>query len=164
MKFFWIRKYHINTQKATHRLSIVLSKTRKRTSAIVKFWKHLWQIIWERIPVFSPLQELISGKWLISEVSIIKYSPSRRGRVVIIFTEWIFAYILIIYGNSIIQETRHNMINIFFHQKLPEHISIQIVFLMIIMSIGSLWYYGMIKPWDFKQAIKEHKEEYDDDY
>jgi hypothetical protein len=45
------------------------------------------QILRERIPVIAPLQELISGKGLISEVSIIKYSPSRRGRIIIIITE-----------------------------------------------------------------------------
>lgn len=30
------------------------------------------------------------------------------------------------------------------------------------MSVWTIWYYGMIKPWDLLQAIKEHKEEYDD--
>jgi uncharacterized membrane protein len=129
---------------------------------MVKFWKHIGQIIRERIPVISPLQELITGRWFISEVRIIKYSVSRWWRVIIVCTEWLFAYILIFHGNHILQEAKHNIMNILFHFKFPHHLSIQIVVLMIVMSIGSLWYYGMIKPWDFKQAIKEHKEEYED--
>jgi hypothetical protein len=87
MKLPSITKYTINTQKAKVKLSNVLSKTRKRTSTIVKFWKHIGQIIRERIPVLSPLQELLSGQCLVSEVSIVKYSPSRRGRIIIIITE-----------------------------------------------------------------------------
>jgi hypothetical protein len=162
MKIPSLTKHTINTQKAKVKLSNVLSKTRKRTSAIVKFWKHIGQIVRERIPVLSPLQELISWQGLISEVSIIKYSASRRWRVIIIITEWIFAFILIFYGDHIIKEATHNISNIIFHLKFPQHISIQTVILMIVMSIGTIWYYGMIKPWDFKQAIKEHKEEYDD--
>lgn len=157
-----INKHKINTHKAKIKLSAVLSKTRQRTSAMVKFWKHIWQIIRERIPVLSPLQELIIGKWFISEVHIVKYSLSRWGRVIIVCTEWFFAYILIIYGNHILQEAQHNITNILLHWEFPDHLSIQIVLLMIIMSIGSLWYYGMIKPGDFKQAIKEHKEEHED--
>jgi hypothetical protein len=99
---------------------------------------------------------------LVSEVSIVKYSPSRRGRIIIIITEWIFAFILIFYGNHIIKEATRNIWNIIFHFKFPQHISIHTVILMIVMSIGTIWYYGMIKPWDFKQALKEHREEYED--
>jgi hypothetical protein len=62
MKFPSLKKHTINTQKAKKNLSVVLSKTRQRTSAMVKFWKHIGQIIWERIPVVSPLQELIAGQ------------------------------------------------------------------------------------------------------
>ena len=71
------KKQHITTQKAKIKIAGILSKTRKKTSIIVKFWKHIGQIIRERIPVLSPLQELISGKGLISEVTIIRYSTSR---------------------------------------------------------------------------------------
>lgn len=156
-----IKKNTINRQKA--KLSKIVVKTRIRTSKIVKFRKHIGQILRERIPVLSPLQELISWQGLISEVSIIKYSPSRRGRVIIIITEWIFASILIFYGDHIIKEATRNIWNIIFDLKFPHHISIHTVILMIVMCIWAIWYYGMIKPWDFKQAIKEHKEEYDDD-
>ncbi len=62
MNIISIKKHHINTQRAKVKLSNILSKTRQRTSAMVKFWKHIGQIIRERIPVISPLQELISGK------------------------------------------------------------------------------------------------------
>jgi hypothetical protein len=62
MPLLSVRKYTINTQKAKKNLSIILSKTRQRTSAMVKFWKHIGQIIRERIPVISPLQELITGR------------------------------------------------------------------------------------------------------
>ena len=79
-----IKKYTINRQE---NLSKIVVKTRIRTSKIVKFRKHIGQILRERIPVIAPLQELISGEGLISEVSIVKYSPSRRGRVIIIITE-----------------------------------------------------------------------------
>ena len=162
MKLLWIRKYHISTQKAKHRLSTILSKSRQRTSTMIKFWKHMWQLIRERIPILSPLQEIISWKWFISDVMIVKYSLSRRGRIIIIITEWIFAYILIKHGNHIVQEAKYNITNIIIHQKIPQHLSIQTVILMIIMSIWSIWYYGMIKPWDLTQAIKEHKDEYDE--
>lgn len=55
-----IKKYTINRQKA--KLSKIVVKTRIRTSKIVKFRKHIGQILRERIPVIAPLQELISGK------------------------------------------------------------------------------------------------------
>jgi len=162
MKLPSIIKHHSSTQQSKKRLSSILSKTRIRTSKIVKFRKHMGQILRERIPVIAPLQELISWKGLISEVSIIPYSPSRRWRVIIIVTEWIFGFILIFYGNNIITEAKRNIWNILFHFKFPHHISIHTVILMIVMCIWTIGYYGMIKPWDFKQAIKEHKEEYEE--
>lgn len=160
MRLLPIKKYHINSFFAKKKLSHILSQTRRRTSAIVKFWKHLWQIIWERIPVLSPLQELIAGKWLISEVSIRKYSISRWWRIIIVFTEWIFAYILISHGNEIIKEAKENIQNIIFNFIMPQHLSIETVLLMIVIGIWTIGYYGMIKPWDLQQAIKEHKEEH----
>ena len=155
----WEKSQQLDTH-ITEKVSDVLSKTRCRTSKTVKFWKHIGQILRERIPVLSPLQELINGKWFISDIHIVKYSASRWGRVIIVCTEWTFAYILIIYGSDIIKEAQYNITNILFHQQFPRHISIETVILMIIMSLGSIGYYGMIKPWDFKQAIKEHLEEY----
>jgi len=154
-----IKKYAINRQETQQSISKIVVKTRIRTSKIVKFRKHMGQILRERIPVLSPLQELMSWQGLISEVSIIKYSASRRWRIIIIITEWIFAFILIFYGDHIITEARQNISNLIFHLKFPQHISIQTVILMIVMSIWAIWYYGMIKPWDFKQAIKEHNED-----
>lgn len=162
MKLLWIKKYHISTQKAKHRLSNILSKSRKRTSAMIKFRKHVWQIARERIPILAPLQEIISWKWFISDVKIIKYSLSRRGRSIIIITEWIFAYIIIRYGSHIIQEAKHNITNIISYREFPQNLSIHTVILMIVMCIWAIWYYGMIKPWDLRQAIKEHKEDYED--
>ena len=62
MNIISLKKHHINTQKAKVKLSGILSKTRQRTSAMVKFWKHIGQIIRERIPLLSPIQELITSK------------------------------------------------------------------------------------------------------
>ena len=155
-----IKKYKINRHKTQEHLSSILTKTRIHTSKIVRFRKHVGQILRERIPVISPLEELISGRWFISGVSIIKYSLSRWGRVIIIGTEWIFVCILILYWDNIIKEAARNLSNIIFHFKFPKHISIHSVSLMVIMSLWTIWYYGMIKPWDFKQAIKEYREEY----
>lgn len=77
MKSLSIKKYRINTKNVRTNLSHILSQTRRRTSKVVKFWKHMGQILRERIPVVSPLQELIAGKSLISEIHVIKYSMSR---------------------------------------------------------------------------------------
>ena len=60
MKLPSIIKHHSSTQQSKKRLSSILSKTRIRTSKIVKFRKHMGQILRERIPVIAPLQELIS--------------------------------------------------------------------------------------------------------
>jgi hypothetical protein len=60
MKLNSIKRYRINTIKVKTSLSHILSQTRRRTSKVVKFWKHLGQIVRERIPVIAPLQELIS--------------------------------------------------------------------------------------------------------
>lgn len=160
MKLLQLPKYRIQKTVVQQRLSWILSKTRQRTSLMVKFWKHLGQIVWERIPVLSPLHELMIGKGFISEVRIIPYSLSRWWRILIIGTESIFAYILIVHGRSLLTEARHHLTNIFFHGQFPHHISHHILFLMIIMMIGTVGYYGMIKPGDLKQAIKEHQEEY----
>jgi hypothetical protein len=62
MNIISLKKHHINTKKAKVKLSHILLKTRQRTSTMVKFWKHIGQIVWERIPMLSPLQELIAGK------------------------------------------------------------------------------------------------------
>lgn len=160
MKLLSLKKYHINTNKVSKSLSDILSITRRRTSKIIKFWKHLWQIARERIPLLSPIHELTTGKWFVSEVKIVKRSVSWRGRITIIITESIFAISLLLYGRSIIGEAKTNITNIIFHKQFPDHLSIETVILMIALCIGTIAYYGMIKPGDFKQAIKEHKEEW----
>ena len=93
-------------------------------------------------------------------MSIRKYSISRWWRIIIVFTEWIFAYILISHGNEIIKEAKENIQNIIFNFIMPQHLSIEAVLLMIVIGIWTIVYYGMIKPWDLQQAIKEHKEEH----
>lgn len=160
MKLLSLKKYHINTNKVSKSLSDILSITRRRTSKIIKFWKHLWQIARERIPILAPFFELLHGKWLISEVHIIKYSMSWWWRVIIVGTEGFFVTILLLHWWNIITEAKNNIINIFIHQQMPSYLSIETVLLMITISIGTIAYYGMIKPWDFRQAIKEHKEEW----
>jgi len=55
-----IKKYAINRQETQQSISKIVVKTRIRTSKIVKFRKHMGQILRERIPVLSPLQELMS--------------------------------------------------------------------------------------------------------
>lgn len=55
-----IKKYTINRQETQQNSSKIVVKTRIRTRKIVKFRKHIGQILRERIPVIAPLQELIS--------------------------------------------------------------------------------------------------------
>ena len=55
-----IQKHTIDKQKNPKKISTIIVKTRIRTSKIVKFRKHIGQILRERIPVIAPLQELIS--------------------------------------------------------------------------------------------------------
>ena len=66
---------------------------------------------------------------------------------------------MIVHGTHILREVKRNLSNIIFHGHFPQQISIQTAILMIVMCIGTIGYYGMIKPGDFKQAVKEHKEE-----
>ena len=160
MKLPSLKKYHINTYKVSKSLSDILLVTRPRTTKMIKFWKHLWQIVRERIPVLAPFFELFHGKGLISEVHIIKYSMSWWWRVTIVCTEATFVTILLLHGRDIITEAKNNIINMLIHQQIPNYLSIETVLLMIIISIGTIAYYGMIKPGDFKQAVKEHKEEW----
>ncbi len=77
MKLPSIKKHRVNTNTVRQKLSHVLSQTRRRTSKVVKFWKHMGQILRERVPVISPLQEIIAGKSLISDIHVIKYSMAR---------------------------------------------------------------------------------------
>ena len=48
--------------KAQARLSKVLSVTRKHTTGAVKFWKQIGQIVRERLPIISSLNDLLRGE------------------------------------------------------------------------------------------------------
>jgi hypothetical protein len=140
-------------------LSHILSKTRLRTSAFVKFCKHILQIARERIIIIPPIIDLRLERWLISGTAIPRRSIGYRGRIIITIVEVTIWFILIVYGRELLQEAKHNISDIIFRHSVPDAISIKTWLLMICTVTGSTAYYFMAKPWDLKQVIKEHTED-----
>jgi hypothetical protein len=124
-------------------------------SKILRFRKHIGQIIRERIPLLSPLRDVIYQKWMISETRIPRWSLWRRWRIIIIITESIILWMLLLNSHELYNEAEHNLRIILFHHDRPHHISIKIKIIMICITIGTGIYYLIVKPWDLQEAIKE---------
>ena len=146
-------------EQAQVRLARILSVTKKHTSWAVKFWKQVGQLIRERLPIISSLNDLRIGEGFVSGVPIIHQSKARRGRIVLILLELIWLGIVLGHGHKMLAEGKRNLYNLIIHFELPRHVSWQVMALMIIIILTTLVYYLLVKPDDVHQALKLHKEE-----
>lgn len=89
MKKKYLPKHIEFTQKAQLRLSKILSITKKHTSGAVKFWKQIGQLVRERLPIISVLNDLRIGEGFVSGIPIIHQSKGRRGRIILVIFELI---------------------------------------------------------------------------
>lgn len=154
-----MKKYHLTNISIKHSLSTILSSTRQKTTAFVKFWKHLGQIAWERIPLLPHLFDLWRWQWLVSQVRIPRWSLSYRWRITLLINETIIGIIILIYNQELYHEAKHNIKTLLFNHEIPNHISYPTIGIMVCIIIGFLSYIFFIKTGDIHQAINEHNSE-----
>ena len=155
------KKYIESTHKSQLRLTRVLSITRKHTSGAVKFWKQIGQIVRERLPIISSINDLWRGEGFVSGIPIIYQGKGWRGRVALVVLELIIGVIVLGYGDKILAEGKTNLYNLFIKFQLPSFVSWQVFSLMVLVCLTTLVYYVLVKPDDLQQALRTHKEERD---